>query len=86
MLADKGYYNASEVSRCTERGITPFVPKTDTSANTKQGLFGKSKFTYDAQQDVYHCPGNQELTYRLSTLSWGEASLATGPTTATPAP
>lgn len=71
VLADKGYYNASEVSRCVDKGITPFIPKADTSANTKQGLFGKSKFSYDAQQDVYHCPGNQELTYRFSTFELG---------------
>jgi hypothetical protein len=71
VVADKGYYNASEISRCTEGGITPFVPKADTSANTKQGLFGKSKFTYDAQKDVYLCPANKELTYRFSTYELG---------------
>jgi hypothetical protein len=71
VVADKGYYNASEVSRCIEQGITPFIPKTDTSANTKQGLFGKSKFTYDAAKGVYHCPGKQELTYRFSTHESG---------------
>jgi transposase len=32
VVADKGYYNASEVSHCVEQGITPFIPKTDTSA------------------------------------------------------
>ena len=89
VLADKGYYNASqEVSRCNmDKGITPFIPKADTSANTKQGLFGKSKFSYDAQQDVYHCPGNPETNLSASApLSWGEAFVTTGPTTATPAP
>ena len=68
VVADKGYYNASEVSRCEQNGITPFIPKADTSANTRQGLFGKSKFRYDAAKDVYHCPGGQELTYRFSTF------------------
>ena len=38
VVADEGYYSAHEVSRCVEQGITPSIPKTDTSANTKQGL------------------------------------------------
>lgn len=71
VVADKGYYNASEVSRCEQNHITPFVPKADTSANTRQGLFGKSKFRYDAAKDVYQCPGGQELTYRFSTYELG---------------
>jgi transposase len=71
VVADKGYYNASEVSRCVEQNITPFIPKTDTSANTRQGLYGKSQFRYDAQKDVYVCPADQELTYRFSTFELG---------------
>jgi transposase len=71
VVADKGYYNASEVRRCVDAGITPLIPKTDTSANTKLGLFGKSQFTYDAAKDVYVCPGNQELTYRTSSFELG---------------
>ena len=38
VVADKGYYSAHEASRCVAQGITPSIPKTDTSANTKQGL------------------------------------------------
>jgi transposase len=71
VVADKGYYNAAEVSRCVAAGLTPFIPKADTSANTKRGLFGKSRFTYDDQKDVYVCPGKQELTYRFSTYELG---------------
>jgi transposase len=71
VVADKGYYNASEVSRCVEQQITPHIPKADTSANTSQGLFGKSQFRYDPQNDVYVCPGNQELTYRFATFELG---------------
>lgn len=71
VVADKGYYNATEVSRCVEAHITPHIPKADTSANAARGLFGKSQFRYDAQQDVYVCPGNQELTYRSSTFELG---------------
>ena len=43
------------------------MAKADTSANTKQGLFGKSKFTYDAAKDVYVCPAGKELTHRFNT-------------------
>lgn len=71
VVADKGYYNASEVRRCVDQGITPHLPQTDTSANTKQGLFGKSRFVYDAAKDVYVCPGQQELTYRFATEELG---------------
>jgi hypothetical protein len=71
VLADKGYYNAAEVSRCVEQGISPLIAKADTSANTKQGLYGKSQFHYDGQKDVYLCPANQPLTYRFSTFELG---------------
>ena len=71
VVADKGYYNAGEVSRCVEAGITPYIPKADTSANTQQGLFGKSRFRYDETKDVYVCPAGAELTYRFSTYELG---------------
>lgn len=71
VLADTGYYHAGEVSRCVEQGLTPFIPKADTSANTARGLYGKSQFQYDAAKDVYHCPAGSELTYRFSTFELG---------------
>jgi transposase len=71
VVADAGYYNAAEVSRCTEQGITPYVPKADTSVNSKLGLYGKSQFKYDAAKDVYVCPAGEELTYRFSTYELG---------------
>ena len=71
VVADAGYYNAAEVSRCVERGITPYIPKSDTSANTARGLYGKSRFKYDAAKDVYVCPAGAALTYRFSTYELG---------------
>jgi transposase len=71
VVADAGYYNASEVSRCVERGITPYIPKADTSANTARGLYGKSRFRYDETKDVYVCPAGAELTYRFATYELG---------------
>jgi transposase len=71
VVADAGYYNAAEVSRCVEQNITPYIPKSDTSANTARGLYGKSQFKYDANQDVYVCPAGAPLTYRFSTYELG---------------
>ena len=33
--------------------------------------YGKSRFQYDEQQDVYVCPAGAELTYRFSTYELG---------------
>jgi transposase len=71
VVADKGYYSNFEVSRCVERGITPYMERADTSANTKQGLFGKSKFSYDPTKNVYVCPAGKELTHRFNTEEKG---------------
>ncbi len=71
VVADAGYYNAAEVSRCLEQGLTPYIPKADTSANTARGLYGKSQFKHDALKDVYVCPAGKELTYRFATYELG---------------
>lgn len=67
VVADTGYCTTAEVAQCQEAGITAYVPKADTSANTAQGLFGKTRFTYDPQKDVYRCPAGAELTWRFTT-------------------
>jgi len=71
VVADAGYYNASEVRRCVEQNIQPLIPKADTSANTKLGLYGKSRFRFEAGKDVYVCPAGGTLTYRFSTYELG---------------
>jgi transposase len=71
VVADAGYYNAAEVSRCVEQNLTPFIPKSDTSANTARGLYGKSQFKYDAMKNEYVCPAGATLTYRFSTYELG---------------
>jgi transposase len=71
VVADAGYYNAAEVDRCVEAGLTPYIPKADTSANTARGLYGKSRFRYDEKKDVYVCPAGAELTHRFNTYELG---------------
>lgn len=71
VVADRGYYNNTEVRACLEANITPYIAKADTSANRKLGLFGKGQFQYDAAQDVYVCPAGKELTHRFNTEEQG---------------
>jgi transposase len=66
-----GYYDGAEVKKCEAQGITVYISKPLTSANTKLGLFGKERFLYDADKDVYRCPTDQELTYRFATIEKG---------------
>ena len=70
-VADMGYYHGHEIKACDEAGIDAYVPKPSTSANTKLGLFGKERFSYDPQQDCYRCPGGAELTFRFETTELG---------------
>jgi transposase len=71
VLADMGYYDGQQVKDCIDEGITPYIPKAETSANKKLGLFGKSDFRYDHDLDCYWCPAGQKLTYRFQTTEKG---------------
>ena len=73
VVADMGYYDGAEVKKCEAQGITAYIPKPLTSANTKLGLFGKERFVYDADKDVYRCPAGQDLTYRFGTVEKGRS-------------
>jgi len=71
VVGDMGYSYGEDVKKCVENGITPYVSKPITSANRKLGLFGKERFHYNAEKDVYLCPAKQELGYRFSTTEQG---------------
>jgi transposase len=71
VVADKGYYNGKEVLLCDTIGVSAYVAKPLTSANTAQGLYGKESFQYDADQNCYHCPAGRKLTYRFTTQEKG---------------
>lgn len=73
VVADKGYYNGKEVLLCDAIGVTAYVAKPLTSANTAQGLYGKESFTYDLSQNCYYCPAGKKLSYRFSTNELGRA-------------
>ena len=71
VVADKGYYNGKEVLLCDTIGVSAYVAKPLTSANTAQGLYGKERFQYDPPHNCYHCPAGRKLTYRFTTEEKG---------------
>lgn len=74
VVADKGYYNGKEVLLCDTIGVTAYVAKPLTSANTALGLYGKERFAYDPQDNSYTCPAGQKLTYRFTSDEAGRAT------------
>jgi len=65
VVADAGYCNAKEIKTCEEAGIEAYAPKINTSNSRKKGLYGKEQFTYDAENNCYHCPAGKKLPYRF---------------------
>jgi hypothetical protein len=71
VLTDMGYYDGLQVKTCLEAGITPYIPKANTSANTRLGLFGKEDFRFDPENDCYGCPAGEQLTFRFQSTEKG---------------
>jgi hypothetical protein len=72
VLADKGYYSGDEVKASQDAGMTPVVPKVQTSANNKKGMFTKDDFTYNADKDTYSCPAENEIPYSFNGTEKGK--------------
>jgi len=71
VLADKGYYSRKDVKATLDLGANPLVPKTDTSASGKKGIFNRSRFKYNADKDVYICPAGEEMQNRMQVCEGG---------------
>jgi transposase len=71
VIADKGYFSGTDIKDTQDAGMTALVPKGDTSGSEKKGIFNRSLFTYDANEDVYICPARKKLTYRFSGIEKG---------------
>jgi len=72
VLADKGYYSANEIKRVQDAGMTPIVPKTQTSGSKKRKMFTKNDFVYSQEKDVYICPNNREIPYSFTSDERGK--------------
>jgi len=71
ILADKGYYSRQDIKDIQDLGVSTLVPKTDTSGSEKKGIFNKSLFQYNQDNDVYICPAGNELQHRFNAIEGG---------------
>ena len=67
VVADAGYSNGEQASRCEAEGMVPFVPVMRTSNNQgDSSLFNRKDFRYDPNSNTYSCPGGKPLTRKGS--------------------
>ena len=71
-VADRGYYNSTEIKACDDAGVAVTLPKPMTSDAKSDGRFGKQDFVYNAAEDVYRCPAGEKLAYRMTTEQDGK--------------
>jgi transposase len=60
LAADTAYGSAETLEWLVARGVEPHIPVIDKSERI-DGTFSRSAFDYDAQADLYRCPGGVEL-------------------------
>ena len=61
VVADKGYYSASEFLKCSEANIKAVVPK-PVRGRYCDDAHKKASFIYDSENDVYICPQGNILS------------------------
>ena len=71
VLADRGYFSGEEILACEAMGVTPYLPKPQTSGAKAAGRFGKQDFVYLPDQDVYRCPAGALLPHHMTTIEGG---------------
>ncbi len=72
VVADRGYYNSTEIKSCEDAGIKTYLPKCQTSNNQAKGFFGKRDFIYNPEIDEYKCPAGERAIYRFSRQETGK--------------
>jgi hypothetical protein len=63
VLADKGYYQAKDLKKCAENGITVYITKQTYANGTKDQTFYSDQFKYNKTKNTYLCPTGKELHY-----------------------
>ena len=71
VIADTGYYNATEIKNCVDAGMTVLIKKAKADNSTKDNEFRKDRFKYDSDKDIYICPTGQQLEFFENTSKNG---------------
>jgi transposase len=71
-VADRGYFNSTEILACEQADIAVTLPKPMTSGAKADGRFGKQDFVYLSTEDVYRCPAGEKLAYRYTNEEAGK--------------
>lgn len=71
VIADTGYYNATEIKNCIDDGMTVYIKKSKANNSTKNNEFRKEKFTYNSEDDTYICPAGERLSFFENTSKNG---------------
>lgn len=69
VMADTGYSSAKQLEECEQAGIEPFVPRQ--LGKKTEGMFSKTEFRFDRDNDTYICPAGQVLPYRFEQTEKG---------------
>lgn len=60
-LADKGYFEPSDLKKCEENQIVCYVSKPTFSNSTGNSVYFSDKFKYNPQDNTYTCPEGHKL-------------------------
>lgn len=71
LLADKGYYESSDLKNCADGGYTTYIPEQRRSGGGK-GHYTKDSFRYNKEKDHYTCPADQVLARDKMSRSRGK--------------
>jgi transposase len=62
VVADAGYYDRVSLLAAEQANVKAYVPRPRKGHGQEEGRFHKSEFRYEAERDVYHCPGGAVLS------------------------
>ncbi len=66
-VADRGYYKSDEILACEQVGITPVLPRPQTSDKRLKELFGRDRFHFQPDSNTYRCPAGVNRPARSRT-------------------
>lgn len=71
VVADTGYYSASEIKKCVDENLEVYIKKAKANNQTKENEYRKEKFVYVPDKDIYICPVGKELSFFENTSKNG---------------